>query len=207
MTKVQHQAGRWVDNSVRENTTARYEDARQLLLEALQSPDISPKEREQLTAELDALRSSFAELESEVAVEGKRRKKTKVSHANRVFREFDALVESVADNTLIAFRHLLGESESGVRTGIVGKGDGSRTANVEGEDGGLLPQDEALALFRSSPEEFSSYFRALSAEDRQLATMSLQEEMQAQNQIFSLLSNLQQSEHQTSRAVIGNIRV
>ena len=202
MAATQHLAGRWIGPEDRAATSSLVENTRQRYLEALQNPNISQAERAELTKGLNQLGDDYVALDTTIATSGSKRNQTKRSQAAMVFREFDNKTRQLADSILIGYGHLLGDAE-GVRAGVTGDTAGKGAAAA----GSPLPPDEALALFRSSPEEFSEYYRALSPEDRQLATMSLQDEMQAQNQIYSLLSNLAQSEHQTGRAVIGNIRV
>lgn len=63
-----------------------------------------------------------------------------------------------------------------------------------------------LNLFREDPDAFMSLMNDLKPHDRQMMTMRLQDEMQSQTQLFNLVSNLQQAEHQTSKAIIANIR-
>ena len=63
-----------------------------------------------------------------------------------------------------------------------------------------------LELFREDPDRFAEFMQGLKPHQRQTVTMRLQDEMQSQNQLFSLISNLQQSDHQTSKGIIANIR-
>lgn len=199
---TEHTAGMWIGPEDRVATEQLVENARQQFLEALQHPNITAQEKAELTKGLNDLGDNYVALDSVVATTGNKKNSTIRAAAADRFREFRNETQQVADNILIAYGHLLGETE-GVRAGVTG----GAPAGSAAVDGTPLPPGEALALFRRSPEEFSEYYRALSPEDRQVATMSLQDEMQAQNQIYSLLSNLAQSEHQTGRAVIGNIRV
>lgn len=70
-----------------------------------------------------------------------------------------------------------------------------------------LAGENLLALFREDPDAFMKFMGKLDGHERQTMTMRLQDEMQAQNQLFNLMSNLQQAEHQTAKSVISNIRV
>lgn len=204
---MQHHAGTSVRSGVREATTDVFQQTRQLLLDAMQHPDVTNEEKAQLQAQLNELHAEFGEVENTETVRGLRSATKKRNAADRVFRDFQRRLEGVADEILIGFGHLLGtEAEVTPRAAVTAGGPGSKGTGSE-EPAELMSGQESLALFRQSPEEFSSYYRALSPEDRQLATMSLQEEMQAQNQLFSLLSNMQQAEHQTGRSIVSNIRV
>lgn len=204
MARIEHKAGAYVNSDVRGATTDVYEQTRQLLMDAIQNPETSSAEKAEFQKQLTQLRDDFSNLESKVVLRGARTKGNKRAAANAAFRNFSAQVQGIADDLMIAYSHLLG-TDSGEKLKPV-SADGSGKGSAADTPGELLSNKEALALFRGDIDEFSNYFRSLSPEDRQVATMSLQEEMQAQNQIYSLLSNLHQADHQTGRAIISNVR-
>lgn len=193
-----------VSTDVRNSSTAVYEETRASLQELLNSPTISKTERAEVTELLHQLTADFGAAGDTALVEGLRTPKRLKRDANNAFRNFDVQAQRVADEILINFGHLLGEDTS---TTVLSGGAGGAGGGGPGAAGERLSSGEALSLWRGDPEGFAEYFKGLSAEDRQLATMSLQDEMQSQNQIFSLISNLTQAEHQTGRALVGNIRV
>lgn len=194
-------ANNHVSADVLSQSKAVYEETRASLESMLSDPALSPSERKEVGALLDDLTTAFGDAGATKLTKGWRTKGRLRNEANAAFRTFDVQAQRIADDILVRFSHLLGDDTS---TTVLGAAHSGGAGVAPGE---RLSNSEALALWRNDPDAFSSYFKDLSAEDRQLATMSLQDEMQAQNQIFSLISNLTQAEHQTGRALVGNIRV
>lgn len=66
---------------------------------------------------------------------------------------------------------------------------------------------ELEALKRTDPEAFAARLQSMSPEDRNAAMMELQTHLQEINQMFSMMSNFAKVEHDTMKAIIGNMRV
>jgi uncharacterized protein YdeI (YjbR/CyaY-like superfamily) len=67
--------------------------------------------------------------------------------------------------------------------------------------------DKLVDLYDDDPAAFTEFFKGLSSDDREAMTTRLNRQMQQDNQLFTLISNLLQASHQTARAVIQNLRV
>jgi hypothetical protein len=67
--------------------------------------------------------------------------------------------------------------------------------------------DKLLDLYNDDPAAFNEFYKGLSSDDRQALMTRLNREMQSNQQMMSLISNLMQASHQTSRAIIQNLRV
>jgi uncharacterized protein YukE len=67
--------------------------------------------------------------------------------------------------------------------------------------------DKLLDLYNDDPAAFNKFYKGLSSDDRQALMTRLNREMQSNQQMMSLISNLMQASHQTSRAIIQNLRV
>lgn len=106
-----------------------------------------------------------------------------------------------ADTALVPSELLASAFSSATSASSSASSSGICKQEFRGMEGSSL-----LELFRADPDKFADLMKSLKPHDRQLVTMRLQEEMQSQNQIFSLISNLQQSDHQTSKSIISNIR-
>lgn len=69
-------------------------------------------------------------------------------------------------------------------------------------------QPEELADMASKdPKQFYENLRGLSPEDRQSTMMMMNQYLQDMNQMFSMMSNLSKAQHDTAKALIGNMRV
>lgn len=66
---------------------------------------------------------------------------------------------------------------------------------------------ELEALKRTDPEAFAARLQSMSPQDRNAAMMELQTHLQEINQMFSMMSNFAKVEHDTMKAIIGNMRV
>ncbi|MBI5527678.1 MAG: hypothetical protein HY897_15200 [Deltaproteobacteria bacterium] len=83
--------------------------------------------------------------------------------------------------------------------GSGGTGSKSRT----GADMKDLPGDELLARFRAGDK---TLLEGLKGENAQVLLMKIQDALNLENRMFSLMSNIQNAEHETKKAIINNMR-
>lgn len=102
-------------------------------------------------------------------------------------------------------------AESVEKSDGASKSEGSAQADGARESGEAEKSDfnasEMLELFNDDPMAFYDQLGSMSPEDRNTAMMMIQNEMQQINQMFSMVSNLAKSMHDTSKAMINNMRV
>ncbi|MBN1946423.1 MAG: hypothetical protein JW797_12160 [Bradymonadales bacterium] len=75
-----------------------------------------------------------------------------------------------------------------------------------GDDSWVTDPSAVLERYESDPEGFYQAFKEMSEEDRMLAMFSLQRAAQLNAQLMQLVSNLLQVYHDTSMAVVRNLR-
>jgi Mg2+ and Co2+ transporter CorA len=67
--------------------------------------------------------------------------------------------------------------------------------------------DELVNLMDKDPQAFYGELRNLSPNDRSMVMQQVQLHLQQMNQLFSMMSQMSQSLHDTTKAVISNLRV
>lgn len=67
--------------------------------------------------------------------------------------------------------------------------------------------DEMTAMMDSDPNALMAHLDTLGAEDRQMAMQMMMKSLQDMNQMFSMMSNMMKSQHDTAKAAINNMRV
>lgn len=88
-----------------------------------------------------------------------------------------------------------------------GAGDAGKTEEKKPADPIVFNGKELEHLKRTDPEAFAERLNNMSPEDRNAAMMELQTHLQQVNQMFSMMSNFAKVEHDTMKAIIGNMRV
>ena len=91
-------------------------------------------------------------------------------------------------------------------------GGADSSGGTDGADGNhlieLMDDPAELAdLFERDPSEFMRSWQDLTAEDRSLVMQRLQTQMQMENQITQMITNLMKALHDTSMAVARNLKV
>lgn len=97
--------------------------------------------------------------------------------------------------------------------GADGPEPGSNDSPLDGGDGiGSLEfdgmsVDQMLNGLNDDPQEVMNHIQGLDVEDKQMAMQMLQQRLQQINQMFSMLTNLAKTRHDTAKAAINNMRV
>lgn len=91
--------------------------------------------------------------------------------------------------------------------GTGGAGEAGKTEEKKPADPIVFNGKELEHLKRTDPEAFAERLNNMSPEDRNAAMMELQTHLQQINQMFSMMSNFAKVEHDTMKAIIGNMRV
>lgn len=96
------------------------------------------------------------------------------------------------------------------RGGASGSGSVSNTSTGGGigamEFGGKTV-DELNAMMQNDPQGLMDHLGTLSPEDKQMAMQMMSQSLQEMNQMFSMMSNIAKSHHDTAKAAINNMRV
>ena len=190
-----------------------YQHTREQIESALANPATSARERAELSGMLRELTADYTDNDHTHVSGSGVRAASRDTRADRVYDEFSQRAHGINDELLLGYGHLLG----GAGGGGAGRGGSSGAGGVGGNtvrsdaraDLGAISDDPAamVRLMERDPQAFAEHYRGLDPEDRQLLTMQLQHETQQTNQLFNLLSNLQQAQHQTARAIAANLRV
>jgi hypothetical protein len=94
---------------------------------------------------------------------------------------------------------------------VVGSSSSSSSSGDAAESNALLDLMENPAdladLFEREPAEFMISWRDLTAESRSIVMQRLQSQMQMDNQITQMITNLMKALHDTSMAVARNLKV
>ena len=129
------------------------------------------------------------------------------AHSYSVFmryaRDTDAFVVRHADSTEVAADRMFGGPVelppllgAPVRDLVVGRG----FVRDNLADGAALSD-----LFESDPEAFAAQWKKLDSDDRQMAMMALQNEMQSQAQLTNMLTSLLKTAHDGAMAIARNL--
>lgn len=70
--------------------------------------------------------------------------------------------------------------------------------------GGEYSAEEMVRIMREDPDKFKEM---MSGEDKDAKMMMMQDYMQSQNRFWSMMTSLQNAEHQTTKAILSNLRV
>lgn len=62
-------------------------------------------------------------------------------------------------------------------------------------------------LMKEDPEAFAEAMKSLDTNIASLVTSNMQQAIQSENRTWSMMSNLQQAEHDTNKSIINNFRV
>ncbi|MEZ4462015.1 MAG: hypothetical protein R3E66_20310 [bacterium] len=98
-------------------------------------------------------------------------------------------------------------------TSPAGTGDASNASASTVDDGGLMERvvtmdaGELAKEFGADPKGMWDKLSTLNPEDRQFALMKLQQGVQENNQLFSMLTNFMKATHDTEKAIVSNLRV
>lgn len=87
-------------------------------------------------------------------------------------------------------------------------GDSERFDNERVADAGKPDVTDGAGLQRyleSQPEGFQTYWSELSSEDRQMAMFSLQQHTAMQAQLNTMMTNMQQAQHNAAMAIARNL--
>lgn len=71
----------------------------------------------------------------------------------------------------------------------------------------MLDPGELLEMMENDPQAFAAHMGEMGAEERGAMMMAVQNELQQINQLFSMMTQFSQAMHDTSKAVIQNLRV
>ncbi len=97
------------------------------------------------------------------------------------------------------------EATTGGSDAVFGNGEPSG-ANASGNLTSMTPEELANA-YQADPEGFFEQLRGLPSEDRNMIMMMMQQHIQEENRLFSLMTNMQSAMHDTEKALISNLRV
>lgn len=190
-------ASRYAASGVKENATELFEETRADIRALLADPNISQEQRAQLQQQLQELTADYSD-NGETHVSGSGvSAKTRNNRANRVYRDFIESTHQLQSELYGAYAQLLGDAPA----------SGAGTAAASSTDDMVDDPKAMFALWEQDPAEFAELYRDLDSEDRQQVTMRLQGLLQSEHQLFTLMSNLQQTQHDTNRALMANIRV
>ncbi len=67
--------------------------------------------------------------------------------------------------------------------------------------------DGAIERFETDPKAFFDELKKMTPDERNEVMMMIQNQIQANNRLMSMLTNFQQAQHDTNKAVIANLRV
>lgn len=190
-------AGRFASSSLQSKADDIFEETREELRGLLSDPRLSDAQRQDVQTRLQDLTADYADnADTHVSGSGVA-KKTRNDRANRVYKDFIETTNLVQAELYGAYAQYLGETpEAG--------GD----AAVASSTSEMVDDPRAMfALWEQDPAEFAELYRDLDGDDRQQVTMRLQGLLQSEHQLFTLMSNLQQTQHDTNRALVANLRV
>ena len=77
----------------------------------------------------------------------------------------------------------------------------------EGDGESKVDIDEMVNLLQNDPDAFTEAMQDVDANDRMAVMAGIQEQVQQVNQLFSMMTQFSQAMHDTSKAVIQNLRV
>lgn len=104
-----------------------------------------------------------------------------------------------------------GAKEEVQASGGTGQADEAKeAAGAEGKSKSALASmsgGDIRNMMINNPSKFSAEYEKLSEGDKMAMNTKLQSHLQAMNQLFSMMSNIMKSEHDTRKAVINNMRV
>lgn len=83
--------------------------------------------------------------------------------------------------------------------------EGPKDQSVKASD--TLSGAELAAMAKNDPDALVAYLDGLSGNGSFVAQQNMQDHMQAQNRMWSTMSNLDKAEHDTQKAIINNMRV
>ena len=178
MGPIQRRRNRRRDQAAKNEALVRLEYER-----AMENEDLPASEREQLQAAYAAFEAASSDTRSEGTIAARNRSNAALSTLRDVIEMLDVETESSADA-------LSGDSS-----------DSNQLLD-------LIENPADLAdLFERDPAEFMESWRDLTAEERSIVMQRLQTQMQMENQITQMITNLMKALHDTSMAVARNLKV
>lgn len=96
------------------------------------------------------------------------------------------------------------ETSKTERSGSTNRSSGSFIGNQEF---GGKTVDEMMQMASDNPEALAEHMDGLGTEEKQKAMQAMMKRMQEINQMFTMLSNIMKSMHDTAKAAINNMRV
>lgn len=102
-----------------------------------------------------------------------------------------------------------GTSGAGATAEAKGAEGAAASGGAAGGKGALatMSGEGVRDMMINNPSKFSAEYEKLSEGDKMALNTKLQAHLQAMNQLFTMMSNIMKSEHDTRKAVINNMRV
>lgn len=172
---------------------------KQLALDEARANDAPRKEIMALQAEVDSLQAKLTDVKyhiETVVLSGIEI----AAYLTNFGLVVDEMIESKADIEDI-------DESLGAKTYKSDKAPGPSGRSSSGGPsgaGGEYSAEEMVRIMREDPDKFKEL---MSGEDKDAKMMMMQDYMQSQNRFWSMMTSLQNAEHQTTKAILSNLRV
>ena len=172
---------------------------KQLALDEAKANGAPRKEIQALQAEVDSLQAKLTDVKYHI--------ETVVLSPIEIAAYFtnfgvfvDSMIESKADVEDIDESLGAKTFKSDRAPGPSGRSSSGGPSGVGGE----YSAEEMVRIMREDPDKFKEL---MSGEDKDAKMMMMQDYMQSQNRFWSMMTSLQNAEHQTTKAILSNMRV